>query len=134
MLSVNYSTINQVFYLYLIDSVGDVSERIHVRDPPPSIDQIIQQNPRVQRGGLSFPENCTTVQKVAVLITYQDRWLHLRHLLARLHALLQRQQCHYRIFVAEQVQVLVIDLQWHSAAHSKCMTSCIYHGYIICPC
>ncbi|KAK2154681.1 hypothetical protein LSH36_260g01073 [Paralvinella palmiformis] len=83
--------------------LGKGKTRINVRGDPPSLEYIIEQNPYVFNGGLSFPKDCTAQQKVAVIITYKDRWSHLLHLLHYLHPLLQKQQCHYRIFIVEQV-------------------------------
>ncbi|XP_013382909.1 beta-1,4-N-acetylgalactosaminyltransferase bre-4 isoform X2 [Lingula anatina] len=51
------------------------------------------------------PSNCKPRHKVAIIIPYRDRLPHLKVQLRYLHPLLQRQQVHYRIFVAEQAGV-----------------------------
>ncbi len=57
----------------------------------------------VLAGGHGQPETCRARHKVAVIIPYRDRELHLVKLLAHLHPILKRQQLDYRIYVVEQV-------------------------------
>lgn len=68
-----------------------------------SLDEIIKQNPDVRPGGEWRPATCTARHKVAIIIPYRDRLVHLVTLLAHLHPVLQRQQLDYRVFVVEQV-------------------------------
>jgi len=57
----------------------------------------------VLAGGRWTPVNCTAWQKIAIIVTYRERYKHLVLLLNRLHTLLQRQMMYYQIFVIQQV-------------------------------
>jgi hypothetical protein len=59
----------------------------------------------VTRGGEWMPRRCLARHKVVVVVPYRDRAAHLLALLKELHALLQSQDLHYKIVVAEQVRV-----------------------------
>ncbi|TPP39777.1 UDP-Gal:betaGlcNAc beta 1 4-galactosyltransferase polypeptide 4 [Fasciola gigantica] len=67
----------------------------------PTFYHVFRSTPDVCFGSWQ-PVGCQSHQKVAVLIPYRDRELHLRLLLARLHQLLQHQRIQYRIYVIEQ--------------------------------
>ena len=54
-------------------------------------------------GGSWTPRPCIARHRVAIVVPFRDRQLHLRTLLAILHPMLQRQQLHYTVFVVEQV-------------------------------
>jgi hypothetical protein len=56
----------------------------------------------VQLGGHWKPSDCVSRSKLAVIIPYRDRFVHLAILLRNLHLILQRQMIEYRIFVTEQ--------------------------------
>ena len=56
----------------------------------------------VQLGGYWVPHECKSRSKVAIIIPYRDRFVHLAILLRNLHLILQRQMIAYRIFVTEQ--------------------------------
>ncbi|XP_013382853.1 beta-1,4-galactosyltransferase 4-like [Lingula anatina] len=51
------------------------------------------------------PTDCKSSHRVAIIIPYRNRRHHLCLLLRYLHPFLQRQQLHYRIFLAEQAGV-----------------------------
>ena len=68
-----------------------------------SIAAIESANAAVRAGGRWGPADCRAWQKVAVIVPYRDRWLHLKILLKRLHGLLQKQKIYYQIFVVDQV-------------------------------
>jgi len=59
-------------------------------------------------GGSWTPESCVPRHRVAVIIPFRDRQLHLRTLLTILHPMLQRQMLQYTIFVVEQVRFLAV--------------------------
>ena len=70
----------------------------------PDIKTIEDANKYVSIGGEWKPTDCmATDQKLAIIITYRQRWNDLQILLAHLHPFLQRQRRHYRIFIVEQV-------------------------------
>jgi hypothetical protein len=56
---------------------------------------------QVSLGGAWRPYNCTSVQKIAIIIPFRDRIPHLRVNLEYLHDILQRQMLDYRFFVVE---------------------------------
>lgn len=56
----------------------------------------------LEPGGHYRPQECQARDRVAIVVPYRDRAQHLRTLLLNLHALLQRQQLDYGIFVIEQ--------------------------------
>ncbi|XP_060078595.1 uncharacterized protein LOC132558087 [Ylistrum balloti] len=64
-------------------------------------DTLERKLPLVKKGGVYRPSSCRSRHKVAIIIPYRNRKRHLRILLNNLHALLQRQQLDYRIFVIE---------------------------------
>ena len=67
------------------------------------MDTVESWHPTVHVGGRWSPASCTAWQKLAIIISYKDRYEQLILLLNRLHAVLQRQMMYYQIFVIEQV-------------------------------
>lgn len=67
-----------------------------------SLEEVLEQNPKVGNGGQWKPPDCNSRHRVAIVVPYRDRWQHLLNLLAHLHPLMQRQQLNYRIYVVEQ--------------------------------
>lgn len=53
-------------------------------------------------GGQGCPTNCIARHRVAIIVPFRDRRLHLQIFLYNLHPLLLRQQIDYQIFVIEQ--------------------------------
>ena len=90
-------------YLCVLHVSGDEIKSVDVSGVPPPLATIIADNSHVLSGGISRPVDCAARQRIAVIITYKDRWSHLLHLLSHLHPLLQKQQAHYQIYVVEQV-------------------------------
>ncbi|KAF5399781.1 N-acetyllactosaminide 3-alpha-galactosyltransferase [Paragonimus heterotremus] len=70
-------------------------------DVAPTYLDILRLHPDVCNGSWA-PRECLTRQKIAVLIPFRDRELHLRLLLHRLHSVLQHQLIAYKIYVVEQ--------------------------------
>ena len=68
-----------------------------------AMDTVERQHASVSVGGRWSPANCSAWQKLAILISFRDRYEQLILLLDRLHTLLQRQMMYYQIFVIEQV-------------------------------
>ena len=62
----------------------------------------------LQAGGTWLPQQCVARQRVAVIIPFRDRAGHLATLLPTLHAMLQRQQLHYTVYVVEQAVVTIL--------------------------
>ncbi|XP_048769492.1 beta-1,4-N-acetylgalactosaminyltransferase bre-4-like [Ostrea edulis] len=57
--------------------------------------------PMLQNGGRYQPPNCKSRHKVALIIPFRDRDIHLKIFLNNIHALLMRQQLDYGIFVID---------------------------------
>ncbi|XP_075056636.1 beta-1,4-galactosyltransferase 1-like [Mixophyes fleayi] len=62
------------------------------------------ENPNVQNGGRSKPRICRAQQKIAIIIPFRNRELHLKIWLYYMHPFLQKQQGDYAIYVVEQIQ------------------------------
>lgn len=56
----------------------------------------------IDPGGSWKPSDCSARHRVAVVVPYRDRLLHLLAFLSHIHPMLQRQELNYRIFVVEQ--------------------------------
>ncbi|KAJ8001001.1 hypothetical protein DPEC_G00186280 [Dallia pectoralis] len=69
---------------------------------PVSLVTVREKNPHLQEGGRYKPDDCTALQKVAVIIPFRNRDEHLRFWLHYLHPLLQRQQLDYGVYVINQ--------------------------------
>uniref|UniRef100_A0A1A8GTB6 Beta-1,4-galactosyltransferase n=1 Tax=Nothobranchius korthausae TaxID=1143690 RepID=A0A1A8GTB6_9TELE len=69
---------------------------------PVSLEQIKNENPNVQLGGLFKPKDCEALQKVAIIIPFRKRDEHLKFWLYYLHPILQRQQLEYGVYVINQ--------------------------------
>ncbi|XP_069597251.1 beta-1,4-galactosyltransferase 1-like isoform X4 [Ranitomeya imitator] len=67
-----------------------------------SKDNPIFQNANLPLGGHSKPENCTALQKIAIVIPFRDRDPHLAIWLYNMHPFLQKQQADYGVYVVEQ--------------------------------
>ncbi|CAL8099734.1 unnamed protein product [Calicophoron daubneyi] len=67
----------------------------------PNFSAILSKHPDVCQGSW-IPRGCIPQQKIAVLVPYRDRGLHLRLLLFRLHDVLAHQRVAYSIYVIEQ--------------------------------
>ena len=59
-------------------------------------------NPEVNLGGRWEPEDCDPWQRVAILVPYRNREMHLVFFTNRIHQMLRRQKIAYQIFVTEQ--------------------------------
>jgi len=68
-----------------------------------TMESVESRHAAVRAGGRWSPANCSAWQKLAIMISYRDRYEQLVLLLNRLHTLLQRQMAYYQIFVIEQV-------------------------------
>ena len=68
----------------------------------------------VIEGGRYKPPNCTSRERVAIIIPFRDREEHLKIFLRHMHPFLQRQKLEYGIFVIELVSIKFLQiLQLH---------------------
>ncbi|KAH7953513.1 hypothetical protein HPB49_009581 [Dermacentor silvarum] len=79
-------------------AVGDLPVKWRV----PSLDVMHKEFPHVTEGGRFAPKECTSRHRVAILVPYRDRAVHLKFFLFHMHRLLSRQQIDYGIFIIEQ--------------------------------
>jgi hypothetical protein len=89
-----------LFHALTLFSVGELE--VNFND---TLDTLIDSlnDVGVLAGGRGQPDTCRARHKVAIIIPYRDRKLHVVKLLAHLHPILKRQQLDYRIYVVEQV-------------------------------
>ncbi|XP_040922297.1 beta-1,4-galactosyltransferase 1-like [Toxotes jaculatrix] len=68
-----------------------------------TLDQVRQEvGFPLQEGGRHKPPDCTSPQKVAIIIPFRNRHEHLKHWMYYLHPLLIRQQLDYGVYVINQ--------------------------------
>ena len=97
---------------------------------------IIRNNPHVQPGGTGRPHKCVARHKVAIILPYRDRQMHLAILLSHLHPILHRQQLDYRIIVVEQVSSSTTSFMY-TLVRYKCnpnidgWSTCILHLVLV---
>ena len=60
----------------------------------------------LEPGGRYKPSECIARNRVAIVIPYRNREIHLKIFLNNIHTFLQRQQLDYSIFVVEMVRSL----------------------------
>ncbi|XP_052684453.1 beta-1,4-N-acetylgalactosaminyltransferase bre-4-like isoform X1 [Crassostrea angulata] len=75
---------------------------ITVNKTDPQTWTTIEQKYSVIKDGGFVPENCTSRQRVTILVPFRDRESHLRIFLNHMHAFLMKQQLEYAIYVIEQ--------------------------------
>ena len=76
---------------------------INFNHDAPSAEQLTSRYSNLKEGGRFTPEECRPVNRVAIVIPYRNRDEHLRYFLEYMHAILQRQQLEYQIFIVNQV-------------------------------
>ena len=76
----------------------------------------------LEPGGMWGPSTCVSCYHVAIIMPYRDRYAQLRMLLHFLIPVLQRQHIRFRIFVVEQVSLLLLDFSLSvKAAPHECV-------------
>ncbi|XP_066990438.1 beta-1,4-N-acetylgalactosaminyltransferase bre-4-like [Macrobrachium rosenbergii] len=76
--------------------------RFNISFKVPSIEEIEKAHPELELGGRFRPAECRSRHRVAIIVPYRDRALHLPVLLSHINPMLQRQQIEYTIYVVEQ--------------------------------
>lgn len=79
--------------------------------PPPSFRELEEKFWMLQNGGRFRPKQCRAQQKVAVILPYRDRRVHLKLFLRYMHPFLQKQQLDYTIFLIE----LAVGIEFNRA-------------------
>ena len=83
--------------------------RINTKFETPQFRELELLHTELSLGGSWTPQLCIPRHRVAVIIPFRDRQLHLRTLLTILHPMLQRQMLRYTIFVVEQKEPTVFN-------------------------
>ena len=91
---------NTLFPLSFFSTEGPVAVDTK---PPPSFLELEAKFPMLQLGGRYHPPQCRAKQKLALILPYRDRRVHLKIFLRNMHQFLQKQQLDYAIFVIELV-------------------------------
>ncbi|XP_050499794.1 beta-1,4-N-acetylgalactosaminyltransferase bre-4 [Diabrotica virgifera virgifera] len=76
--------------------------RVLVLRSPSTIKEMEHQFDWLQAGGHWHPPNCRAKQKLAVIVPFRNREIHLSVFLRHMHPFLRQQQLDYTIFVIEQ--------------------------------
>ncbi|XP_033728249.1 beta-1,4-N-acetylgalactosaminyltransferase bre-4-like [Pecten maximus] len=106
---------------------------------PPSLEKMELELDYLNPGGHYVPLECRTNQRVAIVIPYRNRPIHLRTVLYNLHHMLPRQQLDYGIFVIEQAgdntfnRGLLMNIGFVEALHSYNFTCFVFHDVDLIP-
>ncbi|XP_067950193.1 beta-1,4-galactosyltransferase 4-like [Watersipora subatra] len=90
-------------------------------------------------GGSYSPPSCNPSQKLAVIIPFRKRSVHLSILLLNLHPFLQKQQRDYTIFVVNQLEgskfnrALLMNIGFMEAMKRKKYTCIVFHDVDLLP-
>lgn len=93
-----------IFMYFFIEGLLKVDEQV------PSFQELNEKFSMLQPGGQHQPPECLAHQKVALIIPYRDRQVHLKIFLNNIHPFLQRQQLDYGIYVVEMVNNSVYNI------------------------
>ncbi|XP_067122871.1 beta-1,4-N-acetylgalactosaminyltransferase bre-4-like [Centruroides vittatus] len=77
---------------------------LRVMTEAPSFEELETMFSNLKPGGRYWPEDCTALHKVAIIIPYRDRAKHLRIFLHNIHPILQRQLVDYGIYIIEEAR------------------------------
>lgn len=86
------------------DSLYEIVGKLNV-DKTPQTMEAVEKKYETMRDGKYKPKNCTARQKVAILIPFRDREIHLGIFFNHMHAFLIKQHLEYGIYVVEQVTI-----------------------------
>ncbi|KAL5288001.1 hypothetical protein ACFFRR_008691 [Megaselia abdita] len=90
-------------------------------------------------GGYFRPRNCTSKDKVAIIVPFRDRYAHLPIFLKNIHPFLMRQQIEYKIFIVEQTNGLnfnraaLMNVGYLEASKMKRWDCFIFHDIDLLP-
>ncbi|CAH2218970.1 beta-1,4-galactosyltransferase 4, partial [Pelobates cultripes] len=107
-------------------------------EPALTLEQVQSKNPSV-KDGLYHPTTCQSQQKVAIIIPFRNREMHLVYLLNHLHPFLQRQQIEYGIYVVHQAgtekfnRAKLMNVGYLEASKEKLWDCFIFHDVDLLP-
>ncbi|XP_076444834.1 beta-1,4-N-acetylgalactosaminyltransferase bre-4-like [Babylonia areolata] len=107
--------------------------------PPPSFRQLEETFSMLQPGGRYSPPTCRPNQKLAIIIPYRDRRVHLKIFLRNMHPFLQKQQLDYTIFAIELKEgidfnrAMLFNIGFNEALKVDNFTCFIFHDVDLLP-
>ncbi|KAL8574227.1 hypothetical protein ACOMHN_038819 [Nucella lapillus] len=107
--------------------------------PPPSFHALEERFSMVGRGGRWSPPECRPKQKLALIIPFRDRRVHLKIFLRHMHPFLQKQQLDYTIFVVELKEgvgfnrAMLFNIGFKEALKMDNFTCFIFHDVDLLP-
>lgn len=93
------------FDLFLLLSTYHIVGGVEVETSVPAWQTIEDNYPMLQNGGRYQPPDCEARHRVALIIPFRDRDIHLKIFLNNIHSFLMRQQLDYGIFVIDLVSM-----------------------------
>lgn len=93
------------FDLFLLLSTYHIVGGVEVETSVPAWQTIEDNYPMLQNGGRYQPPDCEARHRVALIIPFRDRNIHLKIFLNNIHSFLMRQQLDYGIFVIDLVSM-----------------------------
>ena len=73
----------------------------------------------LEPGGRHRPMDCRARHRVAIIIPFRDRDIHLKVLLNNIHSMLQRQQIDYGIYVVDVVSSVCLKINVINSTRSN---------------
>ncbi|XP_059145781.1 beta-1,4-N-acetylgalactosaminyltransferase bre-4-like [Physella acuta] len=74
-------------------------------DTVPGLSELVEElGPNLVPGGHFIPPHCRSQHRVAIIVPFRERQIHLKIFLRHMHPFLQRQNLEYGIFVVEQAE------------------------------
>lgn len=93
------------FDLFLLLSTYHIVGGVEVETSVPAWQTIEDNYPMLQIGGRYQPPDCEARHRVALIVPFRDRDIHLKIFLNNIHSFLMRQQLDYGIFVIDLVSM-----------------------------
>lgn len=93
------------FDLFLLLSTYHIVGGVEVETSVPAWQTIEDNYPMLQDGGRYQPPDCEARHRVALIVPFRDRDIHLKIFLNNIHSFLMRQQLDYGIFVIDLVSM-----------------------------
>lgn len=87
--------------------------------------QIEEENSVLEPGGLYRPTDCIPRNRVAIVIPFRDRDIHLKIFMRNIHPFLQSQQLDYGIFVIEMVSLYRSNIKKQALIRQRSSINCI---------
>ncbi|XP_052810591.1 uncharacterized protein LOC128238574 isoform X2 [Mya arenaria] len=112
---------------------------VEVKKQIPSWTSLKRRLTSLSPGGKSRPTGCTARTRVAIVIPYRDREIHLKIFLNNIHPFLQRQQLDYGIYIVEMAanttfnRALLMNIGYMEALREYDYDCFIFHDVDLIP-